>query len=202
MWCRRCRRKLRAGRRRQEVGLQAAQGRHVPQRQAGDGGRRRRLASCITVGENSKSAAKSLLRRSTAIKADGAETVVFELTSGNADFPYIALRLSHADHAEEGRRHGRLGIGHPHRPLHARQVQPGVSCHLQQEPQLLQVRQGLVRPRRVPGDQGRRRRAPTRCNTGEIQYMHRCRPEDARSAQAEPERRHLREARAMATTST
>ena len=41
-------------------------------------------------GENSKSAAKSLLTAVKDIKADGAETVVFELESGNADFPYIA----------------------------------------------------------------------------------------------------------------
>ena len=38
----------------------------------------------------------------TDIKADGAETVVFELSGGNADFPYIVSRLSHSDHAGEG----------------------------------------------------------------------------------------------------
>jgi len=40
------------------------------------------------LGEGSKSAAKSLLKSVTSIKADGAETVVFELDGGNADFPY------------------------------------------------------------------------------------------------------------------
>lgn len=40
-------------------------------------------------GETSKSAAKSLLAAITSIKADGPETVVFELGAGNADFPYI-----------------------------------------------------------------------------------------------------------------
>jgi len=40
------------------------------------------------LGENSKSAAKSLLKEVTVMKADGPNTVVFELTGGNADFPY------------------------------------------------------------------------------------------------------------------
>ena len=40
------------------------------------------------LGENSKSAAKSLLKEVTSMKADGPETVVFELSGGNADFPY------------------------------------------------------------------------------------------------------------------
>jgi peptide/nickel transport system substrate-binding protein len=41
------------------------------------------------TGEGSKSAAKSLLDSVTDIKADGPETVIFTLKSGNADFPYI-----------------------------------------------------------------------------------------------------------------
>jgi peptide/nickel transport system substrate-binding protein len=41
-------------------------------------------------GEASKSAAKSLLSGVTGISADGPETVVFTLSSGSADFPYIA----------------------------------------------------------------------------------------------------------------
>jgi peptide/nickel transport system substrate-binding protein len=39
-------------------------------------------------GEDSKSAAKSLLKEIVTLKADGADTVVFELSGGNADFPY------------------------------------------------------------------------------------------------------------------
>ena len=39
-------------------------------------------------GENSKSAAKSLLTSVKEVKADGADTVIFELDGGNADFPY------------------------------------------------------------------------------------------------------------------
>ena len=40
-------------------------------------------------GEDSTSAAKSLLESVKAIRADGKHTVVFELTAGNADFPFI-----------------------------------------------------------------------------------------------------------------
>ena len=42
------------------------------------------------MGEDSKSAAKSLLESITEIKADGDQTVIFTLSGGNADFPYIA----------------------------------------------------------------------------------------------------------------
>jgi peptide/nickel transport system substrate-binding protein len=38
---------------------------------------------------NSKSAAKSLLETVTDVKADGADTVIFTLSGGNADFPYL-----------------------------------------------------------------------------------------------------------------
>ena len=38
--------------------------------------------------EDSKSAAKSLLKEVTSFKADGPDTVVIELSGGNADFPY------------------------------------------------------------------------------------------------------------------
>jgi peptide/nickel transport system substrate-binding protein len=41
------------------------------------------------MGPNSKSAAKSLLKSVTDIKADGPDTIVFTLDGPNADFPYI-----------------------------------------------------------------------------------------------------------------
>ncbi|RWX59353.1 ABC transporter substrate-binding protein, partial [Mesorhizobium sp. M2A.F.Ca.ET.039.01.1.1] len=41
------------------------------------------------MGADTKSAAKSLLESVSDINADGPETVVFTLNSGNADFPYI-----------------------------------------------------------------------------------------------------------------
>src|SRR5205807_4290814 len=41
------------------------------------------------TAKDSKSPAKDLLSGITAIKADGADTVVIDLKSGNADFPYL-----------------------------------------------------------------------------------------------------------------
>jgi peptide/nickel transport system substrate-binding protein len=41
------------------------------------------------MGPNSKSAAKPLLQAVTDIKADGPRTIVFTLSSGSADFPYL-----------------------------------------------------------------------------------------------------------------
>ena len=40
-------------------------------------------------GEDTKSGAKELLKQVKEIRADGDNVVVFELTSGNADFPYV-----------------------------------------------------------------------------------------------------------------
>lgn len=40
-------------------------------------------------GENSKSAASGLVKQIVDVKADGPDTVVFELAAGNADWPYI-----------------------------------------------------------------------------------------------------------------
>ena len=83
------RRELRAVRRRQEVGVQTEERRHLPQWQ--DGYRRR----CRGLGQASHHRGHEIGReiaawpRSRTSVADGAETVVFELDGGNADFPYI-----------------------------------------------------------------------------------------------------------------
>jgi peptide/nickel transport system substrate-binding protein len=41
------------------------------------------------IGADSKSPAKSVLSSITSVKADGPDTVVFQLTGGNADFPFL-----------------------------------------------------------------------------------------------------------------
>ena len=116
------------------------------------------------LGENSKSAAKSLLKEVATMKADGPDTVVFELTGGNADFPYTVsdYHMPIMPKKDDGTVDWESGIRTGAYMLD--KFEPGVSGHLQQEPELLQDRQGLVRPRRVPVDQGRRRRAPMRCS--------------------------------------
>ncbi len=41
------------------------------------------------IGADSKSPAKSVLSSVTSVKSDGPDTVIFELTGGNADFPFL-----------------------------------------------------------------------------------------------------------------
>src|SRR5690606_35874089 len=41
------------------------------------------------MGEESQSAAKSLLKAVSGVEADGPNTVIFTLSAANADFPYI-----------------------------------------------------------------------------------------------------------------
>lgn len=41
------------------------------------------------IGKDSKSPAKSVLSSITGVKSDGPDTVIFELTGGNADFPFL-----------------------------------------------------------------------------------------------------------------
>ncbi len=74
-------------RRRQEVGVQGAEGHHLPQWTHRHCERRPRLADA-SPQRDSKSAAKSLLKEIVSMKADGTDTVVIELSGGNADFPY------------------------------------------------------------------------------------------------------------------
>lgn len=76
--------------------------------------------------EESKSAAKSLLAAVTDVKADGKDTVIFTLNSGNADFPYIA-----SDYhmpmmpAKDGKAEWQSGVGTG--PYAMTAFEPGVS---------------------------------------------------------------------------
>jgi peptide/nickel transport system substrate-binding protein len=88
--------------------------------------------------EGTKSAAKSLLAPVKSVSSDGPETVVYELNGGNADYPLHRVRLSHSDHAEEGRRDCRLVVRHSHWALCAREVRAGRHRQLPQERELLQ----------------------------------------------------------------
>ena len=146
--------------------------------------------------EGTKSVIKSLLASVKNVVADGAETVVFELDGAMPTSPTSCRTSRNA--GERGRR--RLGVGHPHRPLYAREIRARRHRHLQQEPELLQIRQGLVRPCRMPGDH--------RCDGAHQRAQHRrgplhgsLRSEDARHSEAEPRSRRSRRRRATATTS-
>jgi peptide/nickel transport system substrate-binding protein len=54
------------------------------------------------IGPDSKSPAKSVLSSVTSVKADGPETVIFELTGGNADFPFLLTDYHLAMYPSEG----------------------------------------------------------------------------------------------------
>jgi peptide/nickel transport system substrate-binding protein len=54
------------------------------------------------IGADSKSPAKSVLSSVTAVKADGPDTVIFELSGGNADFPYLLTDYHLAMYPSEG----------------------------------------------------------------------------------------------------
>ncbi|MCX7344472.1 MAG: ABC transporter substrate-binding protein [Alphaproteobacteria bacterium] len=123
-------------------------------------------------GADSKSAAKSLLDPVTSIKADGAETVIFELTSGNADFPYIASDyhipiLPRKDDGtadwESGNRTG---------PYVLEKFEPGVSCTFNKNPNYFKSDKGWFD--RVEFLAIKDVTARTNAlNTGETQYLHR-----------------------------
>ncbi len=86
------------------------------------------------MGPNSKSAVKSLLKAVTDIKADGPDTVVFTLTGGNADWPYICsdyhipIMPANADGSADWQSNVRTG------PFIFSNWNPGVRAELKRNP--------------------------------------------------------------------
>ena len=54
------------------------------------------------TGKDSKSPAKAVLSNLVSVKADGPDTVIFELNGGNADFPYLLSDYHLAMYPSEG----------------------------------------------------------------------------------------------------
>src|SRR5690606_1230896 len=82
------------------------------------------------MGENSTSAAKTLLASVVDVRAQGDDAVVFELQSGNADFPYLAADYHLAIMpSEEGVLNWRSGIGTGGYQI--KQFEPGVRLLLE-----------------------------------------------------------------------
>lgn len=82
------------------------------------------------MGENSTSAAKTLLASVIDVRAQGDDAVVFELRSGNADFPYLAADYHLAIMpSEEGVLNWRAGIGTGGYQI--KQFEPGVRLLLE-----------------------------------------------------------------------
>ena len=86
------------------------------------------------MGPDSKSAVKTLLAPITDIKADGPDTVIFTLSGGNADFPYICsaynlpIMEAKPDGTADWRNTARTG------PFIFESWQPGVQAKLKRNP--------------------------------------------------------------------
>ena len=85
------------------------------------------------IGPDSKSPAKGVLSGVKSVKADGPDTVVFELNGGNADFPYLLSDYHLAMYPSEG---GKIqwdkGIGAG--PYVLKSLEPGVKLVAERNP--------------------------------------------------------------------
>ncbi|MCX7350800.1 MAG: ABC transporter substrate-binding protein, partial [Alphaproteobacteria bacterium] len=85
------------------------------------------------IAPDSKSPAKGVLSNLTAVKADGPDTVIFELSGGNADFPYLLSDYHLAMYPSEG---GKIqwdkGIGAG--PYILKSFEPGVKMTAERNP--------------------------------------------------------------------
>ncbi|WP_395684539.1 ABC transporter substrate-binding protein [Aestuariivirga sp.] len=85
------------------------------------------------IGPDSKSPAKGVLSNVTAVKADGPDTVIFELNGGNADFPYLLSDYHLSMYPSEG---GKIqwekGIGAG--PYVLKSLEPGVRLVAERNP--------------------------------------------------------------------
>ena len=123
-------------------------------------------------GENSKSAAKSLLAPVLDIKADGQETVVFTLEGGNADFPYIAsdYHIPIMPAKDDGSVDWESGIRTG--PYTLEKFEAGVSCFLNKNPNYFKSDKGWFD--RVEYLAIKDVTARTNAlNSGETHYLHR-----------------------------
>ena len=96
------------------------------------------------MGPNSKSAAKSLLQAVTDIKADGPDTVVFTLTGGNADFPYICSDYHIPILPAKPDGTADWQIGQPHRRLRLRLLAARRAGQAEAQHQLSQIGQAAI----------------------------------------------------------
>jgi peptide/nickel transport system substrate-binding protein len=85
------------------------------------------------LGPDSKSPAKAVLSTVTGVKADGPETVIFELSGGNADFPYLLTDYHLAMYPSEGgKAQWEKGIGAG--PFVLKSFEPGVKLVAERNP--------------------------------------------------------------------
>ena len=85
------------------------------------------------IGPDSKSSAKDFLKSITSIKADGPDTVVVELSAGNADFPYLTTDYHLPIYsATDGKIEWEKGIGAG--PYILKNYEPGVKLEAERNP--------------------------------------------------------------------
>jgi len=70
------------------------------------------------MGEDTKSAAKGIIAAVESVEADGKDTVVFKLSGGNADFPFIASDSRHRSQKPELLERGRGSLRRGAKPVH------------------------------------------------------------------------------------
>ena len=146
------------------------------------------------LGENSKSAAKSLLKEVATMKADGAETVVFELSGGNADFPYTLsdYHMPIMPKKDDGSVDWESGIRTGAYMLE--KFTPGVSATFNKNPNYYKADKGWFDRVEFLSIKD----AAARTNallSGEIQYIDRCDLKTLDHAEAEPGHHRLRDHR-------
>ena len=112
------------------------------------------------MGKDSKSAAKSYVDAIADIKADG-DKVVFKLSGGNADFPYIAsdYHIPIMPAKDDGTVDWQSGIRTG--PYVLEKFEPGVRATMKRNPNYF-IATALVRRGRPPPSLPMSRRAPTR----------------------------------------
>lgn len=93
-------------------------------------------------GEGSKSAAKSVAESMGKIKKDGANTLIFELESGNADFPYLLsdYHITIGPAGKDGKIDWFSGDGTG--PYSIKAFEPGVRSHLMRNPNYFKEGEG------------------------------------------------------------
>jgi peptide/nickel transport system substrate-binding protein len=123
--------------------------------------------------EGTKSAAKSLLDSLVAVKADGSETVVFELNGGNADFPYIVsdYHMPIMPRKDDGTADWESGVRTG--PYVLENFEPGVKSSFKKNPNYFKADKGWFDAVECLSiiDVTARTNA---LNAGEIHYMDRC----------------------------
>jgi peptide/nickel transport system substrate-binding protein len=85
------------------------------------------------IGADSKSPAKSVLSSVTSVKADGPDTVVFELKGGNADFPFLLTDYHLSIYpSKDGKIDFAKGVGAG--PYVLKNFEPGVKLQAERNP--------------------------------------------------------------------